>query len=129
MGGLITISANKHSKPTSTRKAFELAHECLYLSYQKTHHRSSKSSVTSHLSQRLGAQYPCSLELLTSHGTVFFSHNKTISIGLSAVKTISRTAKGCFPHWTLVEVLRDAATNLTFYEPVYDCACCVFYAN
>jgi len=33
------------------------------------------------------------------------------------------------PHWTLFEVLRDAATNLTFYEPVYDCACCVSYAN
>jgi hypothetical protein len=44
-------------------------------------------------------------------------------------KPSAEQQKGCFPHWTLVEVLRDAATNLTFYEPVYDCACCVFYAN
>jgi len=29
---------------------------------------------------------------LISHDTVFFSHNKTTSVGLSAAKTISRTA-------------------------------------
>jgi len=29
---------------------------------------------------------------LISHGTVFFSHNKTAPAGLSAAKTISRTA-------------------------------------
>jgi hypothetical protein len=32
---------------------------------------------------------PSSLELLISHVTVFFSHNKTASIGLSAVEIIS----------------------------------------
>jgi hypothetical protein len=29
---------------------------------------------------------------LINHGTLFFSHNKTASVGLSAAKTISRTA-------------------------------------
>jgi hypothetical protein len=28
---------------------------------------------------------------LISHGTVFFSHNKTTSVGLSAAETISQT--------------------------------------
>jgi hypothetical protein len=31
------------------------------------------------------------LELLISHGTMFFSHNKTVSAGFSAAETISRT--------------------------------------
>jgi hypothetical protein len=34
---------------------------------------------------------PCSLELI-SHGTLFFSHNKIASVGLSAAETISQTA-------------------------------------
>jgi hypothetical protein len=34
---------------------------------------------------------PCSLELLISHDTMFFSHNKTVSADLSTVETISRT--------------------------------------
>jgi hypothetical protein len=37
---------------------------------------------------------PCSLELLISYGIIFFSHNKTTPVGLSAVKTISRTGSG-----------------------------------
>ena len=38
---------------------------------------------------------PCSLELI-SHDTVFFSHNKTVSVGLSA-ETISRTEIAALP--------------------------------
>jgi hypothetical protein len=34
---------------------------------------------------------PCSLELFISYGTIFFSHNKTVSVSLSAAKTINRT--------------------------------------
>jgi hypothetical protein len=30
---------------------------------------------------------------LISHGTMFFTHNKSVSAGLSAAKTISRTAR------------------------------------
>jgi len=30
---------------------------------------------------------------LISHGIIFFSYNKTVSVGLSAAKTISRTTQ------------------------------------
>jgi hypothetical protein len=43
---------------------------------------------------------PCSLELI-SHGTVFFSHNKIASAGLSAGETISRTGR----FMTIVKIL------------------------
>jgi hypothetical protein len=40
-----------------------------------------------------GKYTPCSLELLISHGTAFFSHNKTALADLSAAETISRTGR------------------------------------
>jgi hypothetical protein len=41
---------------------------------------------------------PCLLELL-SHGTIFFSHNKIASAGLSAAKTIRRTSSEVIPYF------------------------------
>jgi hypothetical protein len=46
---------------------------------------------------------PCSLELI-SHITMFFSHNKSDLVGLSATETISRIASGVFKHLLLLRM-------------------------
>jgi hypothetical protein len=46
--------------------------------------------VSTTSSFEVAAASPCSLELI-SHGTIFFSHNKTVLAGLSAAETIQRT--------------------------------------
>jgi hypothetical protein len=50
---------------------------------------------------------PCSLELLISHNTIFFSHNKTVLAGLSAAETNNQKVWSRLPRRTLPSHVYD----------------------
>jgi hypothetical protein len=47
------------------------------------------------------ANSPCLFELFIDHGTIFFSHNKSVSTDLSAAKTTGQTARKYNPRLPL----------------------------